>query len=372
MKHYVAVFALSVVLLTGCSGTVAGIDTVEPVSGYYVNSSSSRIIPSIKEGTVVVQYCQTLLDSAISGDVKALYDSLTFTDKSFITLDDFKEWFSTSGIESGYSLSEQVTEKTKFVVCTCPNGSTYYLSSESKEDGTWSYNIRDITTKNFRVLCPKGLPIKLDGIDISAYRSDGMSGDVYTIPEIMSGSHEVVVSTVFSGDISIQLSSTVTDFDVSPYLVCEEPLRTQLIQTAGKTLTTLNKLVVAQDWDKFVTFFTPGLNTSDFSGAFYRGRSKSNTYDLKMVEIRDLELGDDVIFTGKNTVKITLGTKWTWAGEDQFKVEQDGSVSVKKYSEMRIRNVIELYYDDINSKWYVNYIDDNSLAGLVEGLEDWR
>lgn len=372
MKRYMSIIALSAVLLTGCSGTVAGTDAVEPVSGYYVNSSSSRIIPAVKEETVVKQYCQTLLDSAIAGDVKGLFNSLLFDDKTFITLDSFKQWFADSGITTGYTLGEQMTEKTKYVICTCPNGAVYNLSCVAQEDGTWKYAIRDMTTKNFKVLCPSTIPITLDGNDISAYGSESGGTMTYTIPEIMDGVHEIKVSTAFSGEITVQLENTNSTFDVSPYLICNEPLRSQLIKSAGDTLTILNKLVVAQDWDKFVTYFAPGVNTGNFSEAFYRGRNKSNTYNFKLEEIRDLELGDDVVFTGYNTARITLGTRWSWAGSDNYRVDNEGNVTVRKVSEMRIRNVIELYYDNTNSKLYVYSVDDNSLAGLVEGLEDWR
>lgn len=373
MKRAIALFTLSALLLTGCSGTVAGTDKVVPVSGYIVDKSSPRIIPTIKTGTLVVQYCDTLLKAALGGDVATLYNGLIFGDNTFVTLEGFTRWFQNSGITEEYTLTEQITSKVKYIICTCANGVTYSLAPIEQEDGSYKYTWDSVTTKNYKLTAPVGIPVKLDGVDISSY---GVTNDnivTYTIPELINEAHNITVSTVFSGDIEMQVSSTVSDFDVSPYLIAEEPLRSQLIQTASKTIETLNKLVVAQDWDKFTTFFTPGLNTSPFSGAFYRGRTKSKVYDLKLVDTRDLELGDDVVYTGYNTVKITLGTRWTWAGVDNFRVnDTTGEVTINKISEMRIRNVLELYYDTETKKWYVNYIDDESLAGLVEGLEDWR
>lgn len=373
MKRFVcAGLVLAILLLTACSGITRGTDAVVPVSGY-AQGGAIAISPALQEDTTVIRELRALLDAAIAGDVDTAFQKLVFVDSTFITSQDFACWLQKAGITGEYTLEERMVNKEKCIFCNF-NGLNYIFRPIRQEDGSWGYALDDFSTEQFKILVPKGIRAKLDGKDISAYKETAGTQDVYTIPQIVNTSHKLTLSTCFDKEIVIDIETTMEPFDVSDSLAVAANKRSSLITTAGKTLASINSAVVAQDWNKFCKLLTPGIDASPFSAAFYKGKVKSKVYDLKMVETRDLEQSPlDVRYTGYNTVLITLGTRWQWGDEDNTTVdEKTGNFTIRKYSEMRLKSSIELYYDTATKKWYVNSIDDESLARLTAGLEQWK
>lgn len=374
-KSIYALALLGTVLLSGCAGTIQGRDTLDKCAGVFTGTTS--MFPSVDTDTQVCENLDILLKHALVGEYQQAFDMLVIEDTTFVTLDNFSSWFQKSGIIDGYTLTEDKRDKTKLVNVSSATAS-YDFYPEKQEDGSWKYRVNELCAQDFVITCPAGIPISLDGIDLAAYAT-GTTGDIttYTIPQILDAPHSIEIDTYFTDPQTINIANCSTPVDISKHLAVPKKQRTQFIKNlASPMLAQMNKVVIEQDWDKFCALFTPDKNMQEYQQHFYKGSVKTNVYDLKLLETRDLELSDlDVHFTGYNTVSVKFGTKWSWSAPEDVKYDKDGkviSINESRIKIMRIVNTLELYFDAEANKWYLDDIDTNSIMLLSPGEEQWR
>lgn len=366
MKRLLIFCLCSVLLLSGCKGTILGTDQLETAN--YINKAGDTIFPSVNETTVVIHTCKDFVENIKSGNFNAAYAQLLVSDNTFVPLDAFKQYTS-SWVVDDMSFTESVSSGVKTVTGRAGDFSVLFELTQM-EDNSWKISLPSFTLKDFRIKVPNKMGITLDEKDISAYKTDD---NVYTIPELAVTAHELTLTTAFGDPIKMSISEPTQEIDVTDYLSVKEPLRAQMFKLAGTTLSALNKTVLERDWEKFAKYFAEGVQVSNFSTSFETGyQAKKDIYDFKLAETRDLELSPlDVRFTGYDTIEVTLGTRWTWAGKDDYKVDnKTGEVTVRRTSEMKMKSVVELQYD--GTSWYVISVDSESLARLTAGLEQWR
>ena len=376
MKRPICACALlGIMLLAGCKGTTSGKDTVEPCAGYA--GGSVTIFPDITTDTQVRERLAELLNYAIIGEYQSAFDMLVIPDTTFVDTEDFGVWFVNSGIKGDFSLREDNRDKVKYVNVASGSAS-YDFYPEKQEDGTFKYRIEELCARDFQITIPTGIPATLDGVDITDYAtSTEGTNTIYTIPQIADAAHSLVIDTVFTEPITVNIADCSKAVDVSQYLAAPKTLRKQLINDlASPTLANIQKVIISQDWEKFCKYFTPDKNMQEYQAHFYKGDLKQDTYNLELVETRDLELSDlDVHFTGYNTISVKFGTRWTWSDPDDVKFDKEGnfvSLNETRIKTMRIVNTLEFFYDAEKDKWYLNNIDTGSITLLSPGEEQWR
>lgn len=259
-------------------------------------------------------------------------------------------------------------------------------SSNSETSGTsstnWLISLPDFIITGQVITAPADMPLTLDDKDISKYKETNAGISTYNLPALVYGSHKIGIKTAFDTlENTVQLNSSPVD--ISEYLYIAEPRRSQILEKyAIPLLRNANSAVLNNDWGKFTGYFDPDLDASAlsaFSSSFSTGyKLKSRVYDLKMLsndsknETYARDLGDNlnIRYVSYDTIEAKFGTRWSYSPVGEYERQEDGSIKVSSTTEMKIINTLRLRYK--NKKWYLVSIDDDSLAKIASGLEQWR
>ena len=385
IKRGTAAALTLMLLLTGCKGTVDGRETMELAADYMNDETYAAPFPGMKTETQVQDVCRQFLKNVWDGEYEKAMTLLPLNDLTFVDITTLKGYVESYGLTSDASITytEYLRDGANYVDCKAEGYPTLTIKADVLTDGVgeadeasgsspkFQLTLTDFVATNYTLHVPKGTLTTLDGKDLTEYSTDGEN---FVIPYISKGNHEVSMSNIFVQGIGTTVDVQGGTTDLSTLMYVQGDLRGQLIKLAAQTLTALNNAIIADDWEKFRTYFVPDMNMSDFSVPFHAAyNAKSAIYGLTQEKVKDLEQVDhmDVRYTGYDTVEVKLGTAWKWAAKGAFQYnEKTDTYKVTRWSNMNMVNTLELYYD--GKTLYVKNIDDASLTRLTAGLEEWR
>jgi hypothetical protein len=166
------------------------------------------------------RFAEEYFSNYVTNNYEGMFDMIEYKESQFINYDNFVnkcEGEKIYGSIKGYSFSKPVKQGDKITYVV-----TYYIGEDSQANtytitlhkqkkhtylffSTWKVSTKKMIVSDYSINVPVGTDVKMDGVDISAYKketSEDGTTDNYIIDELFSGDHTISVNLDATGEIT--------------------------------------------------------------------------------------------------------------------------------------------------------------------------
>lgn len=143
--------------------------------------------------------------------------------------------------------------------------------------------------ENIKFKVPKGAVIKVDGVELSNYRKETSTFDIYELPNMIKGNYQISISI---DDITIEdtveISESETTYTISNISLEESLKDTILTKTKEELNLWYSSLLSKKSFDEIKEQYL--ISSKDDLRSSYNSFKRTMSEDINMIDITDLEI----------------------------------------------------------------------------------